>query len=265
VDRFRRDPNAYEDALVPVLFGPIAERLLDLVAPRPGERALDLACGTGAVTRRLVERTAPGGQVTGLDPSGPMLGVARGAAPAATFVEGEAGRLPFRDGAFDVATCQQGLQFVPDRVGALRELRRVLHPDGRAGIALWADIETHPGFARLREALERRLGPDAARVMDLPYGLPDAAMVAGLARDGGFAEVRVEVDEAVIEWDSVEQFVRRYGQGSMLADVFAAAPPEALQAIVEDVAAAFELEPSDPLRFGQRCHLYRLSGTELDR
>ena len=93
---------------------------------------------------------------------------------------------------------------MPEPVRALRELRRVLRPGGRAGIALWAGLDTHPGFARLREALERRLGPAAARVLDLPYGLPDAAAVAGLARDGGFDDVRVEVDDAVLEWDSVD-------------------------------------------------------------
>ena len=95
MDPFRRDPNAYEDSLVPVMFAPLAERLLDLVSPQPGERVLDLACGTGAVTRRLVERTAPGGEVTGLDPSEPMLAVARETVPAATFVEGDARSLPF--------------------------------------------------------------------------------------------------------------------------------------------------------------------------
>jgi SAM-dependent methyltransferase len=258
VDRFRRDPNAYEDALVPVLFAPLAERLLDLVSPQPGERALDLACGTGAVTRRLVERTAPGGQVTGLDPSAPMLAVARGKAPAATFVEGDAQRLPFGDGSFDAATCQQGLQFVPEPVLALRELRRVLRSGGRAGIALWADIETHPGFARLRDALERRLGPQAAQVLDLPYGLPDPAVVCGLARDGGFEDVRVEVDDAVVEWASIDEFVRRYGQGSMLSEVFAAAPADALQAVVDDVATAFDRRSSEPLGFERRCHLYLL-------
>jgi SAM-dependent methyltransferase len=194
-----------------------------------------------------------------------MLAVARDRAPAATFVEGDALDLPFADGSFDAATCQQGLQFVPEPGRALGELRRVLRPGGRAGIALWAALETHSGFARLREALERRLGPQAARVLDLPYGLPDAAVVAGLAREAGFDDVRVEVDDAVLRWDSVDLFVRRFGQGSMLSEVFAAAPVEALSAVVDDVAAAFGLRPSDPLSFERRCHLYLLSGTELDR
>src|SRR5690242_6197140 len=118
---FRRAPAAYEDLLVPILFAPLAERLVRLVAPQRGDRALDVACGTGAVTRLL---TAAGARVTGLDLSEPMLTVAASRVPDATFVSGDAAALPFADASFELATCQQGLQFVPEPVAALRELRR---------------------------------------------------------------------------------------------------------------------------------------------
>src|SRR4051795_13349747 len=101
--QFHRGPDAYEQELVPRLFAPVAAGLVALVAPAPGERVLDVACGTGAVTRLLVERVAPGGSVTGLDLSGPMLGVAAGRVPGASFVAGDAASLPFGDASFEAA------------------------------------------------------------------------------------------------------------------------------------------------------------------
>jgi ubiquinone/menaquinone biosynthesis C-methylase UbiE len=259
VNLFRRHPGVYEQDLVPVMFAGLADRLVELVAPAPGERVLDVACGTGAVTRRLVERVTPGGQVTGLDLSEPMLDVARETVPGGTFVAGDAQELPFPDASFDAATCQQGLQFVPEPLRALRELRRVLQPGGRAGLALWAAIETHPGFSELAAALRARLGAEAYAVMLKPYALPDAAQVEALAREAGFGQVRLEVDDALLEWESVEGFVYSFGQGSVLSEVFAAAPPARLQEVVDDVAAAFSLEPSAPFSFERRSNLYLLT------
>src|SRR5262249_20621154 len=94
---FRLAPQAYEEDLVPVLFAGLATRLVELVGPRPGERVLGVACGTGAVPRLLAERVLPGGEVTGLDLSEPMVAFAASCVPAATFVAGDAAALPFAD------------------------------------------------------------------------------------------------------------------------------------------------------------------------
>ena len=100
--------------------------------PLGPQRALDLACGTGIVARRVAPRVAPGGSVAGLDVSPAMLAVARARAAAegveVTWDEGNATSLPYGDGAFDLALCQQGLQFFPDQPAALRELHRVPPP-----------------------------------------------------------------------------------------------------------------------------------------
>jgi ubiquinone/menaquinone biosynthesis C-methylase UbiE len=259
VDPFRRFPGVYEQELVPVMFAGLARRLVTLVAPLSQERVLDVACGTGAVTRLLVERVAPGGEVTGLDLSERMLEVARSAVPGATFVAADARELPFANASFDAATCQQGLQFVPEPVLALRELRRVLGPGGRAGLALWAAIDTHPGFAELADALRDRLGPEAHQAMLKPYALPDPGRVEELALEAGFAEVRVEVDDAVFEWESVEAFVQAFGRGSVLSEAFATAPEARVREVVEDVAEAFSQDPSAPFSFERRSNLYLLA------
>jgi ubiquinone/menaquinone biosynthesis C-methylase UbiE len=162
-------PENYERYLVPSIFGPWAEDLVEMAALRLGERVLDIACGTGIVARTAARKFDGSGSVVGLDLSAPMLAAARAAAAAeglaVEWLEGSAVKLPLADAAFDVAFCQQGLQFFPDRVSALREMYRVLTPGGRLVLSAWGPIERSPGFAVLAEALTRHIGPDAGALM----------------------------------------------------------------------------------------------------
>ena len=125
-------PEAYERYLVPVLFAPCADQLIELAAPGPGERVLDVACGTGIVARRAAARVGAGGALVGLDLNEGMLRVARTVGadvrPTIDWRAANAADLPFGDGEFDIVFCQQGMQFFPDRVVALGEMRRVLVP-----------------------------------------------------------------------------------------------------------------------------------------
>jgi SAM-dependent methyltransferase len=99
--------------------GPWAPGLVALAALKPGERVLDLACGTGLVARIAAPEVGPTGQVTGLDINAGMLAVARSLPPPSggsiTWVEGDAGAMDFPDASFEVILCQQGLQFFPDK------------------------------------------------------------------------------------------------------------------------------------------------------
>src|SRR5262249_1850701 len=148
--------------LVPTIFRPWAEALLTLAALQPGERILDVACGTGVVARLAAVQVGPTGQVRGVDLNPGMLAVARSVpAPTGaviTWQEGTATALPLEDAAFDVVLCQQGLQFFPDRVAALQEMHRVLVPGGRLALSVWGPIASSPGFAVLAEALARHVG-----------------------------------------------------------------------------------------------------------
>ena len=138
-DRWQPSGNAaeiYEKHLVPAIFAYWPPALLSLVSPKPGERVLDIACGTGTVARLAAERVGPKGRVVGLDISAGMLTVARSIPSPAGQIEwkeADAQLTPFPDGSFDVVTCQLGLQFIPDRAKALREMRRVLIPQRTPG------------------------------------------------------------------------------------------------------------------------------------
>jgi SAM-dependent methyltransferase len=103
--------EVYERHMVPAIFASWVSALLDLVAPKPGERVLDVACGTGVVARQAASQVGIGGHVVGLDLNGEMLALARALGPAVEWREGNAMALPFATNAFDVVVCQQGLQF----------------------------------------------------------------------------------------------------------------------------------------------------------
>jgi ubiquinone/menaquinone biosynthesis C-methylase UbiE len=169
------------------------ETYLSLLDISAGERVLDVGCGSGAVTRDIARRVGDRGLVVGLDASGELLSVARSLAEAAglghrvEFREGNALRLPFPDGSFDVVVCATVLSHVPEGATAVPELARVLRPGGRLGVFDFdADmtIFTHPD-----RVLTRRIVAAAA----------DASAVDGwlvrrlplLFRRAGLADVRV--------------------------------------------------------------------------
>ncbi len=136
-------PAAYDRLFSASFFGPWARVLIELAGIRAGDAVLDIATGPGTVARLAAERVGTSGRVVGIDLSGPMQEVARskpgepGAAPI-DFVQRSADDLQLPDGSFDVVVCQHRLQFFPDQIAALREMRRVLKPGGRVGIAVWA-------------------------------------------------------------------------------------------------------------------------------
>jgi SAM-dependent methyltransferase len=189
--------HVYESVMVPRMFTPWAELLLDELQLTAGDAVLDVACGPGSVARLAAQRVGPSGSVTGCDLSPAMLEIAA-AKPAVNaggtiaYLEAPADRMPVADHAFDVVTCQQGLQFVPDRPAALAEMRRALRPGGRLGVAVWREIERCPPMCSLGDALEAVLGAEVAeRFRGGPWGFPDGGQLGALIEQAGFDEVRV--------------------------------------------------------------------------
>jgi ubiquinone/menaquinone biosynthesis C-methylase UbiE len=198
-------PEMYERWLVGPLFKPWAEMTFDRLALFPGDRVLDIACGTGIVARVARERLGDAGYVLGVDVSPDMLAVARSVAPSIDWREGNANALPLRDGEqFDVVVCQQGLQFFPDKVTAAREMRRALATGGRLAVATWRSDEEIPFFRELRRVAERHLGP----IMDQRYSLGDATALETLLRDAGFKNVQSSTLSRTIRFEDGGVFVR---------------------------------------------------------
>ncbi len=186
----------YEAVLVPVVFIPWAQELIRRSAPRDGEDILDLACGTGVVTREIARSGVSQATLTGADHSVDMLEVAsRRTAEAgieAHWIEADAAKLPFADGRFDLALCQQALQFFPDRPAALRELRRVLKPGGRVAFCVQCELDCNPMLRAQAAALEKHVGPEAGAAVRAICGLPDGDEIRRLFEDAGFGNIEVE-------------------------------------------------------------------------
>src|SRR5262245_22181945 len=233
-------PENYERYLVPSIFGPWASDLVDIAVLRPGERVVDIACGTGIVARTAARRVSSGGSVVGLDLSAPMLEVARSAAAAEgvsiDWREGSAMKLPLVDATFDAALCQQGLQFFPDRPVALQEMYRVLRPGGRAVLSVWRGIDRSPGFVVLAEALTRHIGREAGALMTSgPFGLSGAEELRTLVAAANFRDITIHLAVKILRYPSPHEFVLRYVAGSALAGPVAGANDSARAALLADV------------------------------
>jgi ubiquinone/menaquinone biosynthesis C-methylase UbiE len=250
----------YQSELVPAVFGPWGPRVVELAALRPGLRVLDVACGTGLVARLAAEAVGVDGRVAALDLNPGMLAVAselptvEGA--AIEWVEGNAQALPFAEASFDVVCCQLGLQFFPDREGALREMKRVLVPGGRALVMVWREIDRAPGFAVLAAALGRTIGADAEELMRAPFALGDASELARLLEASGLCDCTIRAETGNVRFASAEKFIRGYIGGSPLAAFVAAAPAPAYEELVREVKRALDpLIEQESLCFPIEAHL----------
>lgn len=197
-------PEMYEQCLVGPLFRPWAEDVLEEVALTPGDRLLDVACGTGIVARLARERLS-GGTIVGVDLSPAMLAVARRQGNGIEWREGDAGALPLRDGErFDVVVCQQGMQFFSDRAAAARQMRRAVAPGGRLAVSTWRPDAEVPVCEELRHVAERHLGP----ITDRRHSLGDAGSLETLLRDAGFQDIRTRTLSRTIRFEDGSVFIR---------------------------------------------------------
>lgn len=220
-------PENYERYFVPSIGAPLAEDLVKIAALRPGERVLDVACGTGVVTRLARQQVGDSGSVAGLDVNPGMLAVARAAAPPKPTIdwyETSAEAIPLPDGAFDVALCQMGLQFIPNKLGALREMRRVLAPGGR--LVLNLPGPTPPLFAAMADALGKHIGPQAASFVHLVFSLHDAEELRELMKGAGFHEADVHTTRTRLTLPPAKEFLWQYVSSTPLASLVAKASDE---------------------------------------
>lgn len=189
--------DAYEKIYLPRIFIPWGKLLIERARLQPRDAVLDVATGPGTVARLAAERVGPGGRVVGADISPAMIAIANGKPPvpagaALEYVVSPAAPLAVPDEAFDVVTCQQGLQFFPDRGAAIAEMHRALRRNGRLVAAVWREIALQPSFAALDVALRECLPADQAEPYGAPFRWPRGDEVVAALRDAGFTDVVLE-------------------------------------------------------------------------
>jgi len=223
--------QAYERYLVPAVLGPFADDLVEIV--RPGDRVLDVACGTGIVARRAADR---GAAVVGVDLNEQMLGVACALDPAIEWIAADAAEHPLPDDSVDRVFCQQGLQFMPDPAATVREMARVLAPRGTLTLSVFRPIEFSPVYAILAGLLD----PEAAAIMRSPFAGPDADQLRALT--GGTVRIAIKS----VRFPSAAELLRQEVASSPMSPTVDAALEEAFAAAIrhytDDDGVVFPME-----------------------
>jgi len=234
-------PENYERYFVSAIGRPLAEDLVRQADIQPGERVLDVACGTGIVTRLAAQKTGPSGSVTGLDINPGMLEVAHSVVSTDVPVdwhEAGAEKMPLPDENYDVVLCQAGLQFVEDKPAALREMYRVLAEPGRVYINM-------PGkegelFAIFHQELENHISPEAAGAARKVFSLNDLEELRQLMENAAFKNIEVTTREKTFKLPPPKDFLWQYIHCTPLGAVVAETGEEQQLALERDIVQKWQ-------------------------
>jgi len=245
-------PENYDRYLAPLFFDAFAADLVGRLPVSDGMRVLEVACGTGIVTRRLVERLAGRGTVMATDLHEAMFAHARTGLPGphdARYRTADGTSLPFESGSFEAVVCQFGLMFFPDKAAGAREAFRVLTPGGVYLLNVWDALERNPVPRIAHETIAKFFPSDPPRFYTVPFSYHDPGVLASLLRDAGFADVRCERVAKEGQSPSATEAAIGLVEGNPVYGEIMQRRPEALAEIEAAVAANLARELGDrPLR-----------------
>ena len=197
----------HEDFLVPIIFAQWAHHLTDLAAIESGNHVLDVACGTGVVTRAALMEVGMGGKVTGLDHDEKMLAIARKKPSSIDWRLGDATALPFEDDSFDRVLCQFSLMFIENRIAAIKELLRVCKPNGKVVVSVWDTINHSRVYTALANLTRQFAGYKAAIKLVAPWSLGIPGKMDNLLLSAGVLEYECHERVGIARFPSVDTFV----------------------------------------------------------
>ncbi|MFT0737146.1 class I SAM-dependent methyltransferase [Ralstonia wenshanensis] len=225
-------PELYDTLLVPLIFEPYAVDMAARAAACQPKRVLEVAAGTGAVTRALARALPATTEIVATDLNPPMLdrAAAVGTDRPVTWQQADAQQLPFADGSFDLVICQFGAMFFPDRPRAFAEARRVLTPGGKLLLSVWGRIEDNDFANVVTKALVQRFPENPPMFLArTPHGHYDPAPIQADARAGGFtADVMYDVVAARSRAETARGVAIAYCQGTPVRGELEAFGPDAL-------------------------------------
>ena len=212
-------PEIYDSYLVPLIFEPYAADLAERLRARRVSRVLEIAAGTGVVTRALARSLPQGTSIVATDLNQAMLdqGAALGTARPVEWRQADAMRLPFDDASFDAVVCQFGVMFFPEKPKAFAEARRVRRPGGVYLFNVWDRIEENEFADVVTQALATMFPSDPPRFMArTPHGYHDQAVIRRDLAAGGFRAPRIETKAARSRAESPRIPAIAYCQGTPL-------------------------------------------------
>jgi ubiquinone/menaquinone biosynthesis C-methylase UbiE len=232
----------YQRYFVPSIATPVSGDLLRAANLQPGERALDVACGTGLIARLAAEQVGPSGSVTAIDIAPDMIAVAEATpSPGAPRIEwhvGDATSLPLHDDSYDVVLCQMGLMFMEDRPAALAEMRRVLAPGGRLVVNTPGRIQAV--FELMEQAIVDHISAELGGFVRAVFSMHDPEAVATLLRDAGLDDVSSTVSTVTLYLPSPAEFLWQYINLTPMGPFVAQAPESAQSAMEQQVVDGWQ-------------------------
>lgn len=240
-------PQFYDECMGPLQFGPFAADLAARMPPGLHGKVLEIACGTGLLTRELRKRLLPSVDLFATDLGPQMLAYAKEHVTASgiTWAQADAQDLPFADGEFAGVVSGFGFMFPPDRRKAFGEARRVLAPGGLLLFNVWDRIEENPHALANAQVVEARFPGDPDMKFRTPYELHDPALLRELLEQAGFRDIAIEKRRIAI----TEADPRRIATGQIRGTPRAALLARRgipLDAVIEDVAAALQRQGGNP-------------------
>ena len=236
-------PALYERYLVPLKFEPFAVDMAGRLADIMQGRILELAAGTGVVTRAMAKALPPQVEIVATDLNQAMLDVARTKLQATNvrWQQADAQSLPFAASSFDAVICQLGVMFFPDKLTAYREALRVLKPGGRFLFNVWNALDLNPVSRIVAETVARSFPDDPPRFVErVPFGYCDPDRIRGEVQQAGFENVEVDVVDKVSRAPSPREPAIGLCQGTPLRAEIEARAPGQLDEITDRAAEAIE-------------------------
>jgi ubiquinone/menaquinone biosynthesis C-methylase UbiE len=235
-------PENYDRHMVPLIFAPYAADMAQRIASLSPNAVLEIAAGSGAVTRALAPRLSPGASYIVTDLNQPMLDYAASRQPPDPRIkwrQADALALPFENAAFDLVCCQFGAMFFPDRVSGYREARRVLKPGGHFIFNVWDRIEENVFADDVTNALARMFPNDPPRFLArTPHGYHDTALIRRELVQAGFPRVAIETRAEQSRASSPRHAAIAYCQGTPVRNEIEARDAGKLGAATDFVESA---------------------------
>ncbi len=205
--------EAFEKFLVPTIFGPWSETMVEHAGTREGHHLLDIGCGSGAAARYAEKIVGASGSVSAIDLNAGMIAYARTLDQRGliNWYQGDLTDMPYNDGEFDIIAGNQVLQFLPDKEKGLDEIRRVMAKGGRLALTVYCSPHRNPAHAAVANALKAR-GIDSKGVAH-PFSYGDPMVLGDLLQDIGFRDVSVIHKQMNSYFQSAENFVECLASG----------------------------------------------------
>jgi ubiquinone/menaquinone biosynthesis C-methylase UbiE len=254
-------PEAYHAHLGPMFFAPYAADLAKRLKLPRASAVLEIAAGTGIVTRRLLDTLESDARLVASDLNQGMMAVARqniAVDPRLRWVTADAGSLPFRDAGFEAVVCQFGLMFFPDKVGALREMRRVLKPRGALLLNVWGSLVDNPIARLAHETVAQFFPVDPPQFFTIPFGLHDQTMVEQMLLDAGFTSIEGRTVDITGESASAASAAKGLVCGTPILNAIQERGTVTAEVITEAVAACLAGNGgAAPMRMQMRALVFR--------